>query len=613
MHTARNTNTISLITLLILFYVTWRVATLYPRWDNAAAEATISWDVFGYYLYLPAYVIYDDLGGLKFVDEIFATYQPAGDFHHAVAQPDGRYVMKYPIGMALLYFPLFLIGHMVALLSDFPADGFSRPYQVALSWGSIVYAWIGLALIRKVLLTYVSDKAVAICLGVLVLATNYLNYVSFDGAMPHNYLFAVYAGILLLTMRWHENPSTETAVGIGLLVGLATIIRPIELMAILIPLLWTVKDRETFLEKWEMIQQRKRDVLGLVIGMIVMGAIQLIYWKIYSGQFFYYSYGEYGFDWLNPHLYHGLLSARKGWLTYTPVMIFALIGFIPLYKYYRSLFGAILIFILINIYVVYSWEVWWYGGSFGSRAMIQAYAVLAIPFAILIEELIKMKSVLWKVLAFGSMLLCADLNLIQTWQAHDSEGGWRADGMTRKYYWKIFGTTRPKKADKKFLDTRHELTKLKGKTLDTLYYNNFEQDTTAFTTAQYVYEGAKSLVLDGAHQFSPTYERALNDIATVNGGWIRVSAKTMYTAMEWVEWQQCQFITEFVRDGEVYKRTGVRIQRLANPWQWHSLHYELPIPDKAKPGDKVKVYFWNSTGQQAVYVDDWRVEWIYPA
>ena len=81
---------ISLSVLILLLYLLVRVAYLYPKWDNGGTEATLSWDVFGYYLYLPALFIYDDLSGLAFKDKLFEEYRPAGDFHHAVQQPDGR-------------------------------------------------------------------------------------------------------------------------------------------------------------------------------------------------------------------------------------------------------------------------------------------------------------------------------------------------------------------------------------------------------------------------------------------------------------------------------------------------------------------------------------------
>ncbi len=600
------------ITLLILFYLLWRISTLYPRWDNAAAEATISWDVFGYYLYLPATFIYGDLGELGFIDEIFRQYQPAGDFHHAVQQSDGRYVMKYPIGMAIMYLPFFLLGHLGALLTEFPADGFSRPYQLALSWGSIIYAWLGLIVIRRILLKYVSDQATAITLIIIALATNYLNYVSFDGAMPHNYLFTLYALIILFTIRWHENPNIRDVGLLGATIGLATIIRPIELMAILIPLLWNIRDKQSLIDKWKLVLSQRSHLGVLIISMGLVGSIQMIYWKIFSGTFLYYSYGEYGFDWLSPHIFDGLFSARKGWLAYTPVMIFALIGFVPLFKKYRYMFWAVCIYTVINIYVVYSWEVWWYGGSFGSRAMIQAYAVLCIPLGILIHDFLHMQSQVWKFVVFGCMLLCIDLNLIQTWQAHSPNGGWRADGLTTKYYWKIFGTTRPKKSDKKFLDVKYELRNLDNKQIDTLFIKGFEQDTVENITNQHAYRGSQSMFMNADYQYSPTVAIPLKDLNPQKGSWIRAGIYAMYTNMEWVEWKQCQLIVEFVRQDKAYKSEQVRIQRLMDPWQWHHVYFDMPIPKKSQPEDIVRILVWNSTSQQYIYLDNWHAELIQP-
>ena len=603
---------ISFFTLGILFYLLWRIATLYPKWENTGTEATLSWDVFGYYLYLPAGIIYEDLASLSFIEEVFPTYRPAGDFHHAVDADSGNKVMKYPIGMAVLYLPFFLLAHVLAGWLGYPVDGFSLPYQMAISYGSLVYAFLGLILLRKVLLKFFADLPVALCLAVLALATNYLNYVSFDGAMPHNYLFTLYVGIIWLTIEWHEHPKAWYAFLLGICIGLATIVRPIELITLLIPLLWGGYDRGSFLQKWKVVWEKKGQVGLLILGMFLMGMIQMTYWKVYSGHWFFYSYGEFGFDWLSPHILDGLFSAKKGWLVYTPVMLFALLGFIPLYRFYRHIFWTILIFTLLTIYIVYSWEVWWYGGSFGSRAMIQSYALLSIPFTLMIQELLGMWSTGWKIAAFGSMLLCMDLNLIQTWQAHDSEGGWHAEGPTRKYYWKTFATTRPQKADKKFLDIRYEYNPGTDAQVQTLYAQDFESDTMIVRSSNHAFEGSYSLVMGPQQDFSPSFEKVLSSADLKGKPWLRVQARTLYTQMEWNVWQQCQFITEIWNGETLRHRYAIRIQRLANPWQWHDLHYELPLYRKAEPEDRLKVYFWNANGQKEVYIDNWGVSIIRP-
>ena len=600
---------LSYSTLIILCFLLWRIASLYPRWNNSGTEATISWDVFGYYLYLPATFIYDDLWGLEFKEDIFTKYQPAGDFHHAVQQPSGAWVMKYPIGMALMYLPFFLLGHLGALLSNYPADGFSFPYQFAISMGSLIYAFIGLALSRKLLLKYTDELSTAIALAIIALATNYLNYVSFDGAMPHNYLFTLYTILLLLTISWHEKPGILKAIGIGLTIGMATIIRPIELMAILIPILWTVKDRDSFRAKLHKLWENRSHILALAGTMILIGSIQLIYWKKYSGHFFYYSYGEYGFDWLRPHLIDGLFSYRKGWLIYTPVMILSLIGFRYLFKQQKNIFWAILVYVVLNIYVVYSWEVWWYGGSFGSRAMIQAYAVLSLPLALMIQHILSSKQLWKKWVAFGFIFLCTDINLLQTYQAHASQGGWRAEGLSRRYYWKIFGRPHPDKADKKYLDIKDELWSMRGKEVKPLYVNDFENDSVSISR-DIKLSGVQSLVMSGNYQYSDAYESSLKAIGAAPGDWVRAHVHSLWTDMEWNEWQQCQLVIQYLRDGQPYRGNGVRLQRLSDAWQWHHLQFELKVPKRALPEDTVKVYVWNATSQKLVFIDDLRVELI---
>ncbi|GAB4402959.1 MAG: hypothetical protein OHK0039_01500 [Bacteroidia bacterium] len=608
---ARHTAYLSLGTVVLLAYVLLRLAYLYPRWNNTGTEATLSWDVFGYYLYLPAYFIYDDLGGLAFRDAIFQQYQPAADFHHAAQQPDGSFVMKYPVGMAAVYLPWFVVGHLWASLSEaYPADGFSRPYQWAVSWGCIFYAWLGLWVLRRFLLRYFRDIEVAIVLGVLVLATNYLNYVSYDGAMPHNVLFTLFALLLWLAQQWHDRPRLWVAGAMGAVVGLATIIRPTELMIVLVPLLWGVFDRASLQAKLRLLWDQRLHVLTLIGGMVLLGAVQMLYWKRYAGSFLHYSYGEFGFDWLRPHILDGLFNYRKGWFIYTPVMLLAVAGFVPLYRRYRPQFWMVALFTAINIYVVFAWEIWWYGGSFGARPLVQSYALLSLPLGSMIALLLSRR---W--LAIGGMvfvLLCADLNLLMTWQAHASDSGWHAEAMTRAYFWRIFGKTRVPRADRKFLDVSRELHSTEGMAIRELYFNDFEQDTSAGTTLRRAASGQRAWLLDGDTPYTPAYEVSLAELGASPQAWVRVSARTFYEQMEWNEWQMAQLSILFLRNGQPTRQTTARIQRATEPWRWETFSYEMQIPRRAQPDDRLKVYVWNAGSAREVFIDDLKVELIEP-
>ncbi|RMG59309.1 MAG: hypothetical protein D6722_22485 [Bacteroidetes bacterium] len=602
---------ISLSALVLLGYVLVRVAHLYPKWEKPGTEAVLSWDVYGYYLYLPATFIYHDLDGLGFKDSLFVQYRPAGDFHHATPQPDGGFVMKYPIGMAVAYLPWFGVGHLAATLSDtYAADGFSQPYQQAVAWGMILYALLGLLILRRVLLRFFQDREVAIVLGILVLATNYLNYTAFDGAMPHNMLFTLYAALLWLTAAWHERPRAHLALLIGLCVGWATIIRPTELMSLLIPLLWGIRDGKSLKAKLKLLWTHWQQVLLLGFGLILMGSLQMIYWKWSSGSFLYYSYGEFGFDWLRPHLINGLFSYRKGWLVYTPVMILALIGFWPLFRQERGQFWPVAIFTALNLYVVFAWEVWWYGGSFGARPLVQSYAFLALPLGAAVAAMLSRR---WlTVLGVAFMLLCADLNLMMTWQAHGTDTGWHSEAMTRAYFWKIFGKSQVKRSDRKFLDVKHELGSTEGMRIRTLYVLDFEGDTSAAITRRTAASGTQAWKLDGSSQFTPAYEISLAELGASPEAWIRVSARTYYEQMEWNEWKMAQLSTVFLREGKAWRQTTARIQRATEPWRWETFTYEMRIPRNTRPTDVLKVYVWNAGSDREVLIDDLKVELIEP-
>jgi hypothetical protein len=354
----------------------------YPKWNQGGAEATISYDVSGYYMYLPAAFIYGDLKEVKFLDDIIDKYRPTADPYQVFTHESGNKVMKYSIGQSVMYAPFFAVAHAWATASDaYPADGFSFPYQFMISLGSLIVSFLGLFWLMTVLRHYFRDEAVALTLLLIVFGTNYLNYSAIDGAMTHNNVFSLGALLLLTSHRFYVRATLSRAVLIGACIGLMALTRPTEIIAAIIPLLWGLdlaqkggvgKRLKFFGEHWG-------KLLCAALITLAIGSVQVIYWKYVSGDWLVYSYQDQGFDWLSPHLNEGFFSYKAGWLIYTPLMVFGLLGFIPLFRRKLALFPALFVHALLFIYVAFSWSVWWYGGSLGQRTMVQEYAVLAFP------------------------------------------------------------------------------------------------------------------------------------------------------------------------------------------------------------------------------------------
>lgn len=565
----------------------------YPKWTKQGTEATISWDVSGYYAYLPATFIYRDLKQAVFLDSVIQKYQPTPDKIQGGIDPkSGNFVFLYTAGQAVVMSPFFFIGHAWALSSDnYPADGYTRPYQVSIGMGMFLIALLGLFVLRKVLLKYFSDGTVALVLVAIVFGTNYLNYGAIDQAMTHNPLFTLYALIMWVAIRFYERPRAVTMFLMGGIAGLAALIRPTEVIILLIPLLWGVSNLTALSTRLQFfVRQWKYPLMAAVSFTLIVG-IQAVYWKYVTGSWYYYSYGEFGFDFLNPHLDVYLFSYRCGWLRYTPMMMLAYIGLIPLLKRRLHLY-ALLPLILLNLYIVTAWEVWDYGGTAG-RAMVQSYPVLAFPMAALIEWVHRRSVVKW--FFYPVFALCIYMNFWWVINAHCDRV--QVIDLTRQYYRAVAGRWHTDDYDKKLLDNIHSY---RGEPVapKLVYFNNFEADTSLNVIA---IEDNHVLRINDALDYTEEYFIAK---PVHPASWIRARALFSCVAKEWTVWRQAQFILRFYNQGEVVQTNVIRVYRFLNDHEKKVIFLDARVPQQ---WDSMGVQFWNAGGTKELLIDDLEV------
>lgn len=553
-------------------------ALWYPKWTKGYTEATLSWDVAGYYLYLPAALIYNDLTTMESSPSVIDQYGSSSSFYQAFQHPSGAWVMKYSAGLALAYSPFFAVAHTLAPALGYPADGFSRPYQAAIHWGSLLVAFWGLWLMRGVLRRYFSENTVALTLLGITLGTNYLNYAAIDAAMTHNYLFTGYALLVYGLVRWHENPRWSWAVLIGLTLGWMALCRPTEMVALLLPLFWGGKER------FGLWRRHWPQLLVAAVLTASMGMIQLVYWKWSTGDWLVYSYQDQGFNFSNPFVYKVLFTYKKGWLVYTPLMAFALAGFYFLYRRNRNLFWPVFVYVLINFWVVSSWEEWWYGGSFGQRALVQSYALMAFPLAAWIAWTSerRVRLAVW----LPVLVFVGALNLFQTWQAHG--GGLDASEMNRAYYWRIFFNPRVNDQDRFLMDTGEPDYRGPDENLQPVW---------AFDSLFTVMPGEQTVLMrvDSNH-----WGQART--------FFRFKALFFTDHREYDFWKSAQFRVAFRQEGQTVWDKGIRIHRNLPAEQWQSRHMDLRAP--RKKWDEVFIYLKNPSEKCVIQVKDWQVAQI---
>jgi len=469
-------NWISLLTLTLL--VVFMTVTMLSEKHWKEEQRVIEWDAISYYAYLPATFIYHDLS-LSFAD----NYKGPHKFIvWPERSPSGRYVIKTSMGLSLLWTPFFLAGHAVAHLSDDDTGGYSPPYKLFLLLSAIFFLTVGLIYLRKILLASASDRVTATVIAAFVLGTNLFWYTLYQGTMSHVYSFALISAFIWYSIIWHEelipgsnplqtsgHPRQEKknmsvrrlwpALRLGLLLGLITLIRPTNIIIVIFFLLYGVSSGETLRGRIRDLAANYRHMAVIAFAAILVWVPQLIYWKEMTGQWLYFSYGSNErFFFADPAIIKGLFSWRKGLFLYAPLMIFAFAGIIALWKKRSPHALPVTLFVPLNIYIIFSWWCWWYGGGFGQRAFIDSYALMAVATASLLtpaaishgtaslmtpaSTTLGTASKSWlQRLALAAFLLLTSLGIMQNIQYYNGAIHW--DSMTKEAYIDSFGRIHP--------------------------------------------------------------------------------------------------------------------------------------------------------------------------
>ena len=335
-----------------------------------------------------------------------------------------------------MYSPFFFIAHAYASYFDYNTGGYSEPYNFALIISSLFYLLLALIFVRKILKKFYSEITTGFVLLALALGTNIITYSSINASMPHNQSFMLISLFIYFTIKWHEKAKFKYVIILGLSIGLITLIRSTNVLISLFFLLYNYSKTSDTKKQAILFLKQYKHILLIVFLAILIWIPQFLYWKKVTGNFLYYTYKDEGFFFNNPQIINGLFSFRKGMLIYTPVLIFSLLGIPLLLKKAKSTFVGILLFTILNIYIIFSWWSWWYGGGFGQRVFIDSYAISALPIAAFFEYVIKKKkiiSIFFLVIFNLSILLAA----YHTHLYHS--GAIHYDGMTKEAYFDSFG------------------------------------------------------------------------------------------------------------------------------------------------------------------------------
>lgn len=584
----------------------------------------LSYDILGYYLYLPASFKYHDLYLTNFehLKEILTNYNTADGFYQAFKLENGNWVMKYPMGMAILYSPFYFIGDSIARFTSYPLDGFSLPYQLSVLYGCFIYTSISLYYLRKILLWFFNDIVTALVILIIVLGTNYLLHVSIHAqpAMVHNLLFMLHTITIYYSIKWYQQQKWKYSIIVALSVGLTAIARPPEFLIIMFVFFYGVYNKTSFKERLKLLWTEKNQLLFVVLIVVTIICFQLIYWKLITGAFVFDSYSgnlDEGFNFLSPYVLEFLFSFRKGWLLYTPIMIFSIIGFVFLYKNNKYLFLGVFIYFILNFYVMTSWSCWWYGTSFSSRAIIPAYTLLVLPLASFVFYIINKKI---RFLFYSLFVGLIGLNIFQSWQA--SKGILHGSLISKAYYKSVFfQTTQPTEEQKKLLlidkftinqlinDVIPDLSKYKLVYTTIENFDQYNKDDckvtdSVFTTKPFCFRSKTG------QEFAANLRVKYNDITKKSYLLFKLSAQVLsHYNLDSLEGR---LVINMQHNEKCYsfKFADTRYLHLKKD-VWNKIYYYFITPDFWDKNDEVQAYFWNVSNKE-IFVDDLILEAYEP-
>lgn len=396
-------------------------------------------------------------------------------------------------------------------------------------------------------------------------------------------------------------------------VGLMILGRPNELLFIIVPLFWLGGKFNTLKEKLAYFLSNKKHLLAIVLPLAIFGVVQPIYWKFVTGEVIHDSYRNEGFWLLDPYLFNYLFSYKKGWLLYTPIMIFSLLGFISLIRNRLRQGAVLLIFSVLNIWILSSWDCWWYADSFSQRSIVQSYPVFYLSLGFFIKEIHSRYSKLTIPLSVVIIFLVG-LNLFQVFQFNN----WilHSQLMTKEYYWNIFGVTDANKVDRNLLEVDRNLNYLPDTPIakQRVLYNKCFESEESFTFKGYNYSKEGSLTLNKESRFATQIKFAVKDLYDSTYAYLRcrVRLKSDYGADE------NNFGIEFTAE-DVYhaKPYGYKYKNLNNlesykKGEWNTVELVVVTPIFRSEEDSVQFNF-KHFGQQPIEVDQVLVELFDPS
>jgi hypothetical protein len=390
-------------TLIVKYRYQWLIAIIF-LFTIPLLNPIIRGDGVGYYAYVRSLFIDGDLhfkneymaGNIDFVEGVESQ-----DAEHFLTKT-GHYVNQWSVGPSIMWSPFFLIAHLSTKFlnltgSNIASDGYSLLYRYAMAIGTLIYGFMGLLLIFHILNRYFSGITAFLTVLTLLFASSLPVYFYFQPSMSHAHSLFSVSLFFLMFQRARGGFTLKQSLLLGLSGGLMIIVYYVNAIFLIFPLIFYLSKLGSE-ELDKLIKKSAMFLSGLVGALLPHFIVKMI---------IYGSFLRTGYEWqewyfLKPKVLSVLFSPLHGFLSWTPVFVFSLIGLFLFYRRDKMLALLASITFVIFTYIISSFSTWHGISSFGNRFFISCYPILSIGLAEFISRIknTRLRSILYPVLVF---------------------------------------------------------------------------------------------------------------------------------------------------------------------------------------------------------------------
>ncbi len=305
--------------------------------------------------------------------------------------PTGYVENHFSIGPAMLWAPMLIPVHVIVLAADrfgahIVADGYSRPYLLTMAAATALYGFAGLLLAFDLARGYFGEKWAFLATLGIWFASSLPVYMYFNPSWSHAQSAFAAALFLWYYQRTRKRRTPGQWLVLGLIAGLAIDIYYPNAIFLFIPATEGLAQHLRLDGRGEE-RPLYRPAL-LAKHMLFVAATALMLLPTFITRFILYGHAsESGYppisswNWRSPVLFRVLFSADHGMLSWTPILVPALLGVIILWRRDPWFGGGLLLVVLGYYYFIASYPDWDGISSFGNRFFVPLTPIFVMGLA----------------------------------------------------------------------------------------------------------------------------------------------------------------------------------------------------------------------------------------